>query len=165
MLKVALIALAILIVMVIVVVAVGYALPVGHVASSQATLHQPPDAVFATLADVSHFPDWRKDVAQVDVLSTNPLRWREHGSSGDITFVVVESVRPVHLLTKIDDRSLAFGGTWSYDLVPSGTGTTVTITERGEVYNPLFRFMSRFVFGHTATMEGFLRALAARMGS
>ena len=137
MLKVVFIALAILIVLVILVVAVGYALPVGHVASSQATLPQPPDAVFATLADVSHFPDWRKDVSRVDMLSTNPLRWREHGSSGDITFVVVESVRPVHLLTRIDDRSLAFGGTWSYDLVPSGDGTTVTITERGEVYNPL----------------------------
>jgi hypothetical protein len=163
--KVALVALAILIVLVVIVVAVGYALPVAHVASSQASLHQPPDAVFATLSDVSHFADWRKDVARVDVLSTNPLRWREHGSSGDITFVVVESVRPIHLLTKIDDNSLAFGGTWSYDLVPSGTGTTVTITERGEVYNPLFRFMSRFVFGHNATMEGFLGALAARLGN
>ena len=165
MLKIALVALAILIVLAIIVVAVGYALPVGHVASSQASLHQPPDAVFATLSDVSHFPDWRKDVARVDVLSTDPLRWREHGSSGDITFVVVESVRPMHLLTKIDDRSLPFGGTWSYNLVPSGTGTTLTITERGEVYNPLFRFMSRFIFGHSATMEGFIGALAARMGS
>jgi len=164
-LKLALIALAVLILLVVIVVAVGYALPVAHVASSQATLHQPPDAVFATLSDVSHFPDWRKDVTRVDVLSANPLRWREHGSSGDITFVVVESVRPVHLLTRIDDRSLAFGGTWSYDLIPSGTGTTVTITERGEVYNPLFRFMSRFVFGHSATMEAFLVALAARLGS
>jgi hypothetical protein len=164
MLKIALIALVVLIVLVIVVVAVGYALPVGHVASRQAALHQRPDAVFATLTDVSHFPDWRKDVRSVDVKSTDPLRWCEHGSNGDITFVVVESARPLHLVARIDDPSLPFGGTWSYDLTPTGTGTTLTITERGEVYNPLFRFMSRFVFGHTATIEGFLEALAKRMG-
>jgi hypothetical protein len=165
MLKVALVVLAIVIILVLIVVAVGYALPVGHVASSQATLRQTPDAVFTTLSDVSHFPDWRSDVSGVDVLTGDPLRWREHGKNGDITFVVVESVRPQHLLVRIDDVSLPFGGSWSYDLVPSGTGTILTITERGEVYNPLFRFMSRFVFGHSATMEGFLASLTTRLGN
>ena len=163
MLKLGLVVVAILVVLVLVVVAVGYALPVAHVASRQASLPQPPDAVFAALSDVAHFADWRGDVRKVDVLSTQPLRWREHGSNGEIAFVVVESVRPVHLLTRIDDRSLPFGGSWSYDLVPNGSGTTVTITERGEVYNPLFRVMSRFVFGHTATMDRFLAALAKHL--
>jgi hypothetical protein len=162
-LRVALVSLAILIAVALIVVVVGYALPVAHIASSQATLRGRPDAVFAALTDVSHFPEWRKDVRQVDVLSASPLKWREHGSNGDITFVVVESVRPLHLVSRIDDPSLPFGGTWSYDLIPTGTGTTLTITERGEVYNPLFRFMSRFVFGHTATIEAFLAALSERM--
>ncbi len=165
MLKLALAALAIVIVLALIVVAVGYALPVAHVASSQATVRQTPDAVFATLSDVARFAEWKGDVSGVEVLSTEPLRWREHGSNGDITFAVVESVRPLHILTRIDDKSLPFGGSWSYDLVPNGTGTTVTITERGEVYNPVFRFMSRFVFGHTATMDAFLAALAKRLGS
>jgi hypothetical protein len=66
MLKVALVVLAIVIILVLIVVAVGYALPVGHVASSQATLRQTPDAVFTTLSDVSHFPDWRSDVSGVE---------------------------------------------------------------------------------------------------
>jgi hypothetical protein len=164
MLKVAVVAVAILVVLVLIVVAVGYALPVAHVASRQASLPQTPDEVFATLSDVAHFADWRGDVTRIDVLSTAPLRWREHGSNGEITFVVVESVCPVHLLTRIDDTGLAFGGSWSYDLAPNHTGTTITITERGEVYNPVFRVMSRFVFGHTATMDAFLAALAKRLG-
>ena len=37
-----------------------------------------------------------------------------------------------------------------------------TITEDGEVYNLIFRFMSRFVFGHTATMDAFLKNLERR---
>jgi hypothetical protein len=165
MLKLALVAVAVLVVLALIVVAVGYALPVAHVASSLASVPQAPDEVFATLSDVAHFADWRGDVTRVDVLSVGPLRWREHGSNGDITFVVVESVRPFHLVTRIDDKSLPFGGSWSYDLAPNGAGTNVTITERGEVYNPVFRFMSRFVFGHTATMEAFLAALGKRMAS
>jgi uncharacterized protein YndB with AHSA1/START domain len=162
-LKVAIVAVLVLIVVALVVVAVGYVLPVAHVASRGVTLPRAPDEVFATLSDVAHFADWRGDVTRVDVLSAEPLRWREHGSNGEITFVVAEAVRPLHLVTRIDDRALPFGGSWSYDLVPSGTGTSLTITERGEVYNPVFRFMSRFVFGHTATMDAFLASLARRL--
>jgi hypothetical protein len=164
-LRIALIAAAILLTLVVVVIVVGYALPVAHVASREVTLTQTPDEVFATLSDVAHYTEWRRDVTRVDLLSTSPLRWREHGSNGDITFLVVESARPLHLMTRIDDQALPFGGTWSYDLVPSGTGTSLSITERGEVYNPIFRLMSRFVFGHTATIDAYLDALAHRLNN
>ena len=40
-------------------------------------------------------------------------------------------------------------------------GSDLTITEDGEVHNVIFRFMSRFVFGHTATMDTFLNHLNA----
>jgi hypothetical protein len=32
------------------------------------------------------------------------------------------------------------------------------------VYNPVFRFLSRFVFGHYATMDDYLAALGGRFG-
>ena len=40
----------------------------------------------------------------------------------------------------------------------------MTITERGVVYNPIFRFVSRFLMGYTATMKTYLNALARRFG-
>ena len=39
------------------------------------------------------------------------------------------------------------------------------ITEQGEVYNPVFRFVSRFIMGHTATASAFLTSLGARFGA
>ena len=42
------------------------------------------------------------------------------------------------------------------ELIPRGDSTTLRITENGEVYNPVFRFVSRFVFGHSATIEKYL---------
>ena len=44
-------------------------------------------------------------------------------------------------------------------------GTALRITEDGEVYNPLFRFMSQFVFGHHATVDTFLTDLGRKFGS
>jgi hypothetical protein len=40
----------------------------------------------------------------------------------------------------------------------------VRITEEGEVYNPVFRFISRFVIGQTRTIETYLRDLGTATG-
>jgi uncharacterized protein YndB with AHSA1/START domain len=149
---------------VLVVVLLGYLLPVSHVASSEATFSRGPADVFAAIADVERYAEWRPDVARVSVLSEAPsIRWKESGGDGDITFEVEESTPPSRLRVRIVDRSLPFGGSWTYEVTPSGSGTHVRITERGEVYHPVFRVASRFVFGHTATMEKFLRNLASKL--
>ena len=52
--------------------------------------------------------------------------------------------------------------TWTFELAADADGTRVTLTERGEVDNPIFRFLSRFVFGQTGTIDSCLRALEAK---
>ena len=142
------------------VVAFGYALPVAHVATRDASLPATPDRVFAAITDVEAFPKWRSDVEGVEITARTPhLQWRERGSDGTIAFEVQESQPPRRHVTRIADRTLPFGGTWTFTLEPSGGGTKLTITEHGEVYNPLFRVMSRFVFGHTATIDRYIEGL------
>jgi hypothetical protein len=68
------------------------------------------------------------------------------------------------MVTRIADPEQPFGGTWTFELAPADGGTRLTITERGEVYNPIFRALGRFVFGHTATIDQYLRALGAAFG-
>ena len=142
------------------VVAFGYALPVAHVAARDAVLPAPPERVFAAITEVERFPGWRSDVQAVDVTARSPhLQWRERGSDGTISFEVQESEPPRRLVTRIADKTLPFGGAWTFTLQPVDGGTKLTITENGEVYNPLFRVMSRFVFGHTATIDRYLEIL------
>jgi len=155
----------VLVLLVLAIVAVGYALPVAHVASAERSLPHPAEKVYAAITDVTAFPQWRDDVKSVDVLNTTPLRWRERMRDMNITLEVVDSSPPSRLVSRIADPELPFGGTWTYELAADASGTRLTITERGEVYNPLFRFMSRFVFGHTATMEQFLEDLQKRLES
>lgn len=148
---------------VLVVVVIGYLLPVAHVVSRHATFAAPPERVFAVLTEVNEFPAWRPGVQNVEVLSAEPLRWRERGGNGDITFEVQERIVPARLVTRIADPTLPFGGTWTFELVPEGSGTRLTITERGEVYNPVFRFVSRFIIGHEGSIEQYLAALEGRI--
>jgi hypothetical protein len=35
---------------------------------------------------------------------------------------------------------------------------------RGKVYNPVFRFVSRFILGHTQAMDAYLKALGKAVG-
>ena len=46
-----------------------------------------------------------------------------------------------------------------------GAGSAVTITEDGEIRNPVFRLLARFLFGYHATAERFLVALGRRGGT
>ena len=147
------------------VAAVGFMLPQDHVASREAVLTAPAAAVFETISDVGRYPEWRKDLSSVEVLASNPLKWREHAGGDAITFEVVESKPQERLQVRIADAELPFGGTWTYELRVEGSTTRLRITERGEVYNPVFRFMSRFVFGHTATLDAYLSDLEARLRS
>jgi hypothetical protein len=79
--------------------------------------------------------------------------------SASPAYEVVESTPPQRLVVRIADPDLPFGGTWTYELTSQGTGTGLVITERGEVYNPIVRFVARFVFSHIATIRKYLAAL------
>ena len=81
--------------------------------------------------------------------------------ANDPQYEILEKQPERRLVTRIADRNLPYSGLWIITLMPEGGGTRVTITERGEVYNPFFRFVSRFVIGHTATIDQYLTDLAA----
>ncbi|HUR92176.1 MAG TPA: SRPBCC family protein [Gemmatimonadaceae bacterium] len=147
--------------------AVGYSLPVKHVATRSAVVAAPADQVWAAITDVASAPQWRTDVKSVEVVrqgAAGPV-WREVSGDGTITFETVESLPPRRLVTRIADKSLPFGGRWTYELEPTTGGTRVTIREDGEVYNPVFRFVSRYVMGHHATIEKYLTSLRTRLGA
>lgn len=155
-----------LVVLMAIVLVVGYSLPQNHTASRTAHFSQPPEHVWAAMTDFAAFPTWRKDVQSVEVLpSVDGTRsWRESSSQGSsLTFVTEAWDPPKHLTARIADKDLPFGGSWDYTISPSANGSTVTITENGEVYNPIFRVVSRFM-SNTATIDAYLSALAAKLG-
>ena len=122
-------------VIVAVVAIVGAMLPQKHTASRTARVALAPAALYPMLVQMAQ-------------ASTDPP-------------VRLERQEPPSLLvTRISDPKLPFGGSWTYRIEPAGPAASdLTITEDGEVYNVIFRFMSRFVLGHYATMDAFIRDL------
>jgi uncharacterized protein YndB with AHSA1/START domain len=150
--------------MVALVFGVGALLPVAHTAQVSGEVRGTPEEVWAVVTGVDAFPTWRTDLTSVQRVQRPGLpAWREEGSSGAMTIEVTESEPSRHLVTRIADEGLPFGGSWTYELTPTGAGTRVVITENGEIYNPAFRFMARFVFGYSSTLETYLEQLQARM--
>ena len=145
---------------------VGARLPVSHVAARSAVVSAAPDSVFRLLADFSHHPAWRRTVSSVELLEpvNGRTRFVEHSGSDALTFEVVESDPPRRLATRIVDEGLPFGGTWVIEVAPAEAGSRVTITEHGQVYSPVFRFVSRYVMGHTRTIDAYLASLVERLG-
>ena len=153
---------------------VGWLLPVAHVASRTEEFSQPPKAVYDVVADVANYAQWFEGVSRIEMLEapfdsaqgTSPgrIRFREHMSTGPVVMEVDEAIPPSRFVTRIADPDQPFGGTWTFEIAPAGAGSRLTITERGEIYNPIFRFMARFIFGYTATMEVYLRSLKKKFG-
>ena len=150
-----------------IVVVVGYLQPVQHVVTVAARVPGTPEQVWDALTDVAAYPKWRGDVTSVAMMPSDSghVAWREHGKNGAISYAIEQAEPTRRLVTRITDTSLPFGGSWEYLITPDGTGSRVQITEQGEVYNPVFRFVSRFIMGHSATASAFLRSLGARFGA
>ena len=144
---------------------VGWQLAQSHRASLTRIFAADPDLIWSNITDVEAFPSWREGVKQVQRLpDRNGLpMWVEESRSGKITFAIERMERPRVLVSSIANRDLPFGGRWTYEIRREGNGSRLTITEDGEIYNPLFRFMARFVFGYEGTIRAYLASLETRL--
>jgi len=120
---------------------VGALLPRDHVASRTLTTRRPPAAVWALVSDAAFAKD---------------------ATGQSVAVETVESQPPQRLVTRMADPNQPFGGTWTFVIAPAPDGSTLTITEAGWVSNVVFRFVSRFIMGHHATMDTYLRTVAKR---
>ncbi|HEX6648214.1 MAG TPA: SRPBCC family protein, partial [Pyrinomonadaceae bacterium] len=145
---------------------IGSRLPKQHVAARSILLHRSPQDVYSVVRDFGSAPKWRSDVKQMDVEAKQggPVYFREVGKNGTTNYELTEEVPAQRMVTRIRDTDLGYSGQWTYTFAPENGGTRLTIREDGEVSNVLFRFMSRYVFGQTATIDGYLTSLAKHFG-
>ncbi|HWY67824.1 MAG TPA: SRPBCC family protein [Terriglobales bacterium] len=156
--KILFIVLGVIIFAIAAVVVVGALLPKSHTASRTAIIKATPEQVFALISGPQ---DWRTDLKEYKFFDESGRHMQrdtdKHGQT--ITYEIVQSQPPTLRKTTIADKNLPFGGSWTWNIQPESDGCAVTITEDGEVYNPVFRFVSRFIMGHTRTIDNYLAML------
>lgn len=140
---------------------IGSVLPEQHTATASHTFQSSQEQVWSVLADFSTWPTWRSDLKEI---RSGHNTFSEVMSDGEIIEYRIEEFKtPERIVTKVITPDLPYGGSWTYELIPAGTGCTLTITEHGEVYNPMFRFMAKYLFGHTLTMNRYLDDLKKKL--
>ena len=161
--KILLIILAVIAGIIAIVMIAGAALPKNHSVSRAATFKRDRRSVYEVVRNVSAAPQWREGVQKIEVLDDK--HFREHSKTGVVTYEIVEDKPPQTFITRIADKNLGYSGSWTHQFDETPEGTRLTITENGEVSNVLFRFMSRFVFGHTASIDAYLKSLERKLTS
>jgi uncharacterized protein YndB with AHSA1/START domain len=154
----------VLVALVLIVVIIGAWLPVKHRVSREATYRATPSQLFTLIRNVNDYPAWQPSVTNIEVLPDvdGKPSMRETNGGMAITYVLEEIEPNERMVSRIADPKLPFGGSWTYEVIPRGDATTLRITENGEVYNVVFRFVSRYVVGHSSTIDKYLRAVGRR---
>ncbi|TGL63699.1 LIC10604 family protein [Leptospira sarikeiensis] len=151
-------------IVIILIVLSGYLLPKDHMASVEKDFSSSQESIYRIIRNIREYKTWRSGLTSVEVESDT--LWTESDPHGnEIRFGIIEEKSPQYLRTKILSEDLPFGGGWEFELTSNGQSTKLKITEKGFVTNPLFRLLSKFVFGHDATMKTYLEDLSKKLGS
>ena len=149
-----------------VLIGVGTSLPVHHRSTCSVDIAMPADQIWKMVYDVGN-STWRSNVARVDFPKPGAAvgdTWVEVDRYGNsVEYQRVSAERDRRLVVQVVGQS-SFGGQWTYQFSPQPHGTRISIVEDGEIYNPIFRFVSRFVTGYSATMRTYLTDLVKHFG-
>ena len=150
---------AILVGLILLVVIIGLILPKAHRATHMARFKQRPEEIFALIAGPQ---DWR-GVKRTELASDGGVRrWSEEAGWHAVTFEQTANEPPYRFGSKIVDKGLPYSGNWTWEITATDEGCTCRITEEGEVSNPIFRVVGRFVIGYTKTIDDYLNALGKK---
>jgi hypothetical protein len=158
---------ALIIAVLLVALVVGLLLPEEHHASRTLVTKQTPQAIWDTINDHSNEPQWRYDVESVASLGERNGKpvWQENYKDGNkVALITTEFHPPTRMVRELTDLEGPFSGRWEIDIQPTPTGSNVKVTEIGKVSNPFFRFVSKYIIGHTTFMERYLKGLAGKFG-
>jgi hypothetical protein len=146
---------------IIIMVFIGRSLPEKHTATQTRSFNSSPEEVWRVVTNIGEWKSWRKGVKEVTM--TGADTFLEKSSNDDVEYRISNSVPGVSHTTTIITKDLPYGGSWNYVFEKEGSGCKLTITENGEVYNPFFRFMSKYIFGHDGTLKSYMNDLQARI--
>jgi hypothetical protein len=164
--KALLVIVGLLVFVILAVLVIGFLTPEEHHASRSLKTKQSPQVIWDVINDHANEPKWRDDVASVTSVGERNGKpvWQENYKDGNtLQLATTESKPPARMVREIAEEG-PFSGRWEIDITPTPEGSNVKITEVGKVSNPIFRFVSKYVIGHTYQMTKYLTNLAKKFG-
>lgn len=132
-----------------------------YVASRAVTVRATPETIWNLVRDVGAYAEWRPEIESALV---DGEEWQEFMTGRALRFGVVASEAPRRFVARMLDDDVSSTREWTWDLAPGDRGTRVTLTERGEIGNPIARFVAAQMSGHSRSIDAVLGALAIKVG-
>src|SRR5690606_4271818 len=117
------------------------------------------EVVYAAVRDIAAAPAWRSDLERVEIApdSKDQRVYREIGDDGATTFEITEDVPNERLVTEIAEPGRAITGRWVFQFAPNEAGgTRLTVTEVGDIPNPVLRFFAGTLFGFDGPIRQYI---------
>jgi hypothetical protein len=153
---------------IVLVIIIGSFLARRHVVSRALKTDRSVEEVWRVITDYPAIPSWYKNVLSVERMPDRQGRpvWREmYKRNYGILLEDEEVVPPRRLVRRIADEKGPFSGCWEFDLAAlEEGGCRLTLTERGDIPNPFFRFMARLLMNPAMYIILYLQALAGKLG-
>jgi hypothetical protein len=143
----------------------GLSTPRAHVASRSMVVNAPLDVVWRTVRSVYAYAAWRPELRESELsVGDEGEEWRESTRTRSVRWGVTVDEPPHRFGARILDDDASATVEWMWMLEPAGNATRVTLTESGEVGNPIARFIRAHMTGHTKAVDAVLTSLAAKLG-
>lgn len=147
----------------------GSSIPKDHIIRGEITLTASPERVFAVLDDIATYPAWSKNTS-VEKLPDRDARptWRFRQGRNAFIITIPERTPPTLLKHVIADENQFFSGSWTMDLIPTGSGTSpgtkLTLTEHGTINAAIPRFFMKYFADPGMYLKAHLSGLAKHLG-
>jgi uncharacterized membrane protein len=119
--------------------------PVVH-AHVTTEIAQPPEKVYALLADMESVGKWSPEVGKVERIGDNPPRYKASAGPMESVWTVVEAQPPRLLRSRMEGHSMSVSGDWRTQIEPTASGgSRVDHRVAMEFHNPWLRVLSRMM--------------------
>jgi len=127
------------------------------------------DEAYALLSDLEARPSWRPRVDRIGRIHDDGEGrqvWRELDHGGDRFDLKVMALTPPHevVFATASPEQIGYDAVWTWHLRATDTGSLVTLTEVGEIDNPLWRGIFYLRSGPEETVLSELQLLSTRFG-
>ena len=158
---------ALIIAFVFLLLVVGLLSPKQHTVARTLKTKQSQETIWRTITDFQTQPAWRKGLQKVERGPDHNGKevWIEFYVDGDvIPLETTETKSPNRIVRAIADPNLPFSGVWEMEVKSEADGSSLTITERGEIPDALLRGFVKVFMGYAWSIDHYHSELAAKFG-
>jgi len=144
----------------------GARLPETHTVTISRAVPLPIGQVWSVLIDFAGQASWRPDFVSAERQDDFQGRavWREvYKGSQETLIQTIAREKPIRLVRRLEDVRGTSKALWSYELTDHGGVTQLTVTETGNIRNPIARWGLRYMVGQAAYLESYMDALCRHL--